>query len=99
MTNAAQSNVSLSSVSDDSDDSDDSGTSVDIVSWIFVNMKAKFLDLVDKITNMMDGLFLPPRSANKTEQVVDSFDEKLKTSFLLSVVVFLIVVVGRASRA
>lgn len=95
----AESNVSLSSVSSDSVDSDDSEASVDILSWIFVNMKAKILDLVDKITNMMDGLFLPPRSANKKEQVADSFDEKLKTSFLLSVVVFLIVVVGRASRA
>ncbi|KAK1399629.1 Hybrid signal transduction histidine kinase [Heracleum sosnowskyi] len=95
----AKSNVSLSSLSSEGDESDDSETSVDILSWIFVNMKTKILDLVDKITNMMDGLFLHPRSANKTEQVVDSFDEKLKTSFLLSVVVFLIVVVGRASRA
>lgn len=96
-TNSVDNNVDVSSGSDDG--SDDSKAALDILSWIFINTKAKVMDLIDKVTKMMDELFLPPEIEKKTEKAADSFVENLRTSFLLSVVVFLIVVVTRASRA
>lgn len=96
-TNSVDNNVDVSSGSDDG--SDDSKAALDILSWIFINIEAKVMDLIDKVTKMMDELFLPPKIENKTEKAADSVVGNLRTSFLLSVVVFLIVVVTRASRA
>lgn len=87
----------MSSVSDEG--SDDSKAAMDVLSWIFINTKAKIMDLIDKITKMVDELFLPPKSEKKIGKAADSFEEKLRTSFLLSIVVFLVVVVTRASKA
>lgn len=93
----ADKNADVSSVSDEA--SDDSKAAMDVLSWIFINTKAKIMDLIDKITKMVDELFLPPKSEKKIGKAEDSFEGKLRTSFLLSIVVFLVVVVTRASKA
>lgn len=53
---------------------------------------------MEKITVILSDLFQPPEHVN-TAGTTDLFNEKLRTSFMLSVMVLLIVVVGRAQKA
>ncbi|KAK1366692.1 hypothetical protein POM88_042253 [Heracleum sosnowskyi] len=78
--------------------SDDPESAVGLLSCIFNNTKAKIMDVIDMITGVINKLFLPPES-EETGKATDLFEDKLRTSLLLSVVVLLIVVVTRASRA
>lgn len=78
--------------------SDDPESAMGLLSWIFNNTKVKILDVIDKITGAINKLFLPSES-EKTGKATDLFEDKLRTSLLISVVVLLIVVVTRASRA
>ncbi|KAK3218422.1 hypothetical protein Dsin_012392 [Dipteronia sinensis] len=83
---------------------DDSNPSMDIVKWIFNNTKAKVVEIIEKITNIVNELFKPPgdeRATNgaATAGTTDPYEEKLRTSFLLSIMVLLVVVVTRASKA
>ncbi|GLT39826.1 hypothetical protein SLA2020_139950 [Shorea laevis] len=84
------------------ENSDDSKKEVNFVQWIFDSTKAKVLELMGKITNIVNELFRPPppeaeTTTGSTAVAEDPFQEKLRTSFLLSVMVLLIVVVSRAS--
>lgn len=56
------------------------------------------MEVIDKITEVINKLFLPP-AREKTCKATDLFEDKLRTSLLLSVVVLLVVVVTRAGRA
>lgn len=78
--------------------SDDPESALGLLSWIFNNTKAKIMDLIDNIAGVINKLFLPPQS-EKTGKAADLFEDRLRTSLLLSVVVLLVVVVTRASRA
>ncbi|KAI3458317.1 hypothetical protein Pfo_014980 [Paulownia fortunei] len=64
--------------------SDDSNPVKDILSWVFVNAKAKIMQLIDKIMKLVNE--------EKKGGIVDPLEEKLKTSLFLSIVVLLIVV-------
>lgn len=81
--------------------SDDSNESTNILRQIFDNTKAKFMEVINKITNRMNKLFQSPDDEETTTAgdtaagASDPFKKKLKTSFLISVVVLLIVVLGR----
>ncbi|KAG8638512.1 uncharacterized protein LOC110600028 isoform X2 [Manihot esculenta] len=77
----------------------DSNPALDAVKWIFENTKAKFMEAIEKITKLMNELFKAPNDDKKTTGATDQFEEKLRTGFLLSVVVLLVVVVSRAHRA
>lgn len=77
----------------------DSNPALGAAKWIFENIKAKFMEAVEKITKLMNGLFRASNNEKKTTGAADPFEEKLRTSFLLSVVVLLVVVVTRAHRA
>ncbi|XP_002510978.2 uncharacterized protein LOC8289625 [Ricinus communis] len=79
--------------------SHDSNPATNAVKWIFQNTKAKFMEVLDKITMLMNELFKAPDVENNATGTVDPFEERLRTSFLLSVVVLLVVVVTRAHRA
>ncbi|KAL5812634.1 hypothetical protein ACOSQ3_027584 [Xanthoceras sorbifolium] len=97
---AAESNGSESS----DETCDDSNPAMDIVKWIFNNTKAKVMEVIEKISNIVNDLFKPPGDEKATNGAAtagatDPFEEKLRTSFLLSIVVLLVVVVTRASKA
>ncbi|XVF54944.1 hypothetical protein PTKIN_Ptkin05aG0221600 [Pterospermum kingtungense] len=97
---AAEDNNPPSSDESSDSNSDDSSKETDIVRWIFENTKAKVMDIFEKITKLANDLFkLPPDNETKTAGTPDLFEERLRTSFLLSVVVLLIVVVTRAHPA
>ncbi|XP_022737777.1 uncharacterized protein LOC111290642 isoform X2 [Durio zibethinus] len=82
------------------ENSDESNNATNIVKWIFDNTKAKAMDLFEKITKLVNELFKPPPdNETTTAGTPDPFEERLRTSFLLSVVVLLVVVVTRARTA
>ncbi|XP_065871601.1 uncharacterized protein [Euphorbia lathyris] len=92
---------SVTSPSSESSDeaSEESTPAMNVVKWIFQNTMAKFMDLIENITKLMNELFKAPDDKKKANGTADPFEDKLRTSFLLSVVVLLIVVVNRAHMA
>lgn len=92
---AANSNVPVSL----NEASNDENAATNVLSWIFINTKAKVMELIDKITSLVNELFQHPGSETTTEAASDPFEKNLRASFMVSVVVFLIVVVSRARRA
>ncbi|XP_009802233.1 uncharacterized protein LOC107778812 isoform X2 [Nicotiana tabacum] len=81
------------------DKSDRSDGTIDIISWIVVNTKEKVMEIVEKIIEFVNEWFQPPEEEKTSEGNSDPFDKKLRTSFFLSVVVLLVVVVARAQCA
>lgn len=53
------------------------------------------MDVIGKITKLVNGIFHGPEEETSTE-ATDLFTKKLRTSFMLSVMVLLIVAVVRA---
>ncbi|KAJ6835564.1 uncharacterized protein M6B38_332530 [Iris pallida] len=66
-----------------------------ILKWILDGTKAKIAEFFGKITELVNDIF---RSQEK-EKETDSFDDLLRSSFMLSVVVFIIVVAMRVQKA
>lgn len=95
---AADNGLQAGSSEEGLDKSDSDGT-VDIISWIFVNTKEKVLEIVEKIIEFVNEWFQPPEKEKASEGNTDPFEETLRTSFFLSVVVLLVVVVARAQFA
>ncbi|KAM1269534.1 hypothetical protein ACFX13_001782 [Malus domestica] len=81
------------------ENSDDNDKATNIVKWIFQNTLAKVMEAVEKITKVMGDLFQPPSRENTKAEPSNRFEDRLKTSFMLSVVVLLIVVVTRTHKA
>lgn len=80
---------------DSSDEnSDPSDTNPNVLKWMFDNMKVKLLEVIEIITQFV-GKILKPLDPNETS----TFSEKLMSTFLLTVVVLLIVVVARGHEA
>ncbi|KAJ8537113.1 hypothetical protein K7X08_035514 [Anisodus acutangulus] len=92
---AADNSLPAGSSEEGFDKSDSDGT-IDIISWIVVNTKGKMMEIVEKIIDIVNEWFQPPEKEKTSEGNTDSFDLKLRTSFFLSVVVLLVVVVARA---
>lgn len=62
---------------------------------IFDGTREKIMEVVEKITKLVSDLFqVPPEKGD-----ADAFKEKLRTSFMLSIMVLLVVVVARANKA
>ncbi|KAF7850896.1 hypothetical protein BT93_L4910 [Corymbia citriodora subsp. variegata] len=92
----------ISSIPDISSDesSVDSNEVVNVVRWMFDNTVAKVTELIEKITKLVGDLFqVPPNEEAASSEPADPFEEKLRMSFLLSVVVLLVVAVTRAHKA
>ncbi|PIA51792.1 hypothetical protein AQUCO_01100573v1 [Aquilegia coerulea] len=68
-----------------------------ILSWILDNSKAKLIELMDKVTKLLT-VFQPSQMEEDTPRTTDEFQERLKSSLLVSIVVLLIVVMTRAHR-
>ncbi|KDP22443.1 hypothetical protein JCGZ_26274 [Jatropha curcas] len=98
--NAEENNTSATTESSD-ETHNRSNPTMDAVRWIFENTKAKFMEAIEKITMLMNELFKTTNDEKTTTEsgTTDPFEEKLRTSFLLSVVVLLVVVVTRAHIA
>ncbi|KAM7491760.1 hypothetical protein LguiA_034681 [Lonicera macranthoides] len=92
---AANSNVPGSS----NEASNDENAAMNVLSWIFINTKAKMMALIDKITGLVNELFQHPGSETTMGAASEPFEKNLRASFMVSVVVFLIVVVSRSRRA
>ncbi|KAF2311691.1 hypothetical protein GH714_026009 [Hevea brasiliensis] len=91
---------SITSTTESSDKTGhDSNPVLNAVKWIFENTKAKFMEAIEMIAKLMNELFKVPNDDKKTTGATGPFEENLRTSFLLSVVVLLVVVVTRAHRA
>ncbi|XP_078448094.1 uncharacterized conserved protein (UCP012943) [Wolffia australiana] len=62
---------------------------------VFQSMKDKMVELVEKIAEVVGGLFW---AQNKNKET-DPFDDALRSSFMLSVVVFIVVIISRTLRS
>ncbi|XP_043718029.1 uncharacterized protein LOC122665975 [Telopea speciosissima] len=69
-----------------------------ILKWLLNNTKAKVLKLIENLRKLMNEAFRPPQNGKNTSATTDLFDNRVRTSLLLSIVVLLIVVVTRAHR-
>lgn len=80
---------------------EDSNEETNIVKWIFDGTRSKIMEVVEKITKFMNDLFQPPENEKTTSDSgsTDLFKEKLRTSFMLSIMVLLVVVLARANKA
>ncbi|PWA88493.1 hypothetical protein CTI12_AA120260 [Artemisia annua] len=89
----------------DAEPSDGSIPLSDILDWIFINTKAKMMEVLEKTIEMVNKLFQSPRNEKNAKgegqegAAIEPFGTKLRSSFLMSVLVMLIVVVTRASRS
>ncbi|KAL4575965.1 hypothetical protein LXL04_012057 [Taraxacum kok-saghyz] len=91
-----EANKSISESTEKIESCDDGSFPVsDILNWIFINIKAKVTELVDKITEIVNNLL---HDKNSNEESAP-FEKNLKSSFMLSVMVLLIVVVSRVNRS
>jgi len=91
----------ISSIPDISSDgsSIDSNEVVNVVRWMFDNTVGKVTELIEKIKKLVGELFqMPPNEEAASSGPADPFEEKLRMSFLLSVVVLLVVAVARAHK-
>ncbi|KAL3645184.1 hypothetical protein CASFOL_010364 [Castilleja foliolosa] len=77
-------------------DDDNNNPVKDILSWVFMNAKAKIMQLIDTITKLANEIF---QSEEEKGGKIDPLHDKLKTSLFLSIIVLLIVVVTRAKIA
>lgn len=74
---------------------EDSQVIAQFLRWILDNTKAKIAEIMDKITNLMNELFRP----TEKERATDIFEDTLRSSLMLSIMVLLVVVVTRVQRA
>nr|XP_043631752.1 uncharacterized protein LOC122603181 [Erigeron canadensis] len=95
-----QANRSVSGRSGVVESSDSSILVSDILQWILINIKAKVTELVEKTTEIVYKLFQAQRNEKVKGDAAanEPFEKKLQSSFLLTVMVLLVVVVSRASR-
>ncbi|XP_028796804.1 uncharacterized protein LOC114752247 [Neltuma alba] len=92
-------NGRVSESSDETSMGSESHSTTNVVMWIFDSCRAKFMELIEKITKIVTDLFQP--AVHKREEGADlpnPFTDKLRTSFMLSIIVLLVVVVNRARR-
>ncbi|CAA2935351.1 Hypothetical predicted protein [Olea europaea subsp. europaea] len=78
--------------------SDDSNPAKDVLNFIFMNTKAKIMQLIDKITELVNKFF-GPRERENSNGLTDPLEEMLKNSFFLSIMVLLVVVMARTQSA
>ncbi|RRT56822.1 hypothetical protein B296_00020782, partial [Ensete ventricosum] len=88
----------LNAVGDDETASADGGDpdiAIGTLRWILHSTKAKVREFIDHITKLMNGIFHSQGNDEKT----DSFIDDVRSSFMLSVMVFIVVVVIRIQRS
>uniref|UniRef100_A0A5B7BX48 Uncharacterized protein n=1 Tax=Davidia involucrata TaxID=16924 RepID=A0A5B7BX48_DAVIN len=79
-----------------SNEDSDSDMATLILNWILGIIKAKVMELIEKFGSLVNEIFQPPE---KGKLVSFQLEEKLRSSFLLSIVILLLVVVTRDQGA
>ncbi|KAJ9553254.1 hypothetical protein OSB04_017299 [Centaurea solstitialis] len=79
-----------------------------VLRWMFVNTKDKVVEIVERITKIVNDLVQQPNNNKEEEKpkpkregsgsAAESFQEKLRSAFFLSIMVLFIVVVTRGTR-
>ncbi|KAL8224028.1 hypothetical protein R6Q57_019503 [Mikania cordata] len=81
---------------------DDSNPVTQVLRWIFINTKERVIEIVEKITKVVNEMVRPMSEDQKAKTDAgpgsESFGEMLRSSFFLSIVVLLIVVVSRSRK-
>ncbi|CAL9091170.1 unnamed protein product [Musa textilis] len=87
----------LNAVGDDETASADGDPDIAIgtLRWILHGTKAKVREFIDHITRLLNEIFHSHGNDDKT----DSFHDAVRSSFMLSVMVFIVVVVVRIRRS
>ncbi|KAI3918727.1 hypothetical protein MKX01_042047 [Papaver californicum] len=67
-----------------------------MLKWMLEETKGKFIEFVEKITSLLSGMFQPQEK--ETEVANDMFEDTLRSSLFLSVMVLMVVVITRAQR-
>ncbi|CAK7355893.1 unnamed protein product [Dovyalis caffra] len=88
----------LTSESSD-ESSEESSPALNFVKWIFDNTKTRAMEVIETIAKLVNELFKPPADEKTAAGGKDQFVDMLRSSFLLSIMVLLIVVVTRAQKA
>ncbi|XP_050387044.1 uncharacterized protein LOC126803303 isoform X2 [Argentina anserina] len=72
-----------------------------IIRWIMEMTKAKVMELIENFQSLVYDVFLPRETKGEDQKVrsTNEFEEKVRSSLLLSIVTLLIVVVARLQRA
>ncbi|KAL2336903.1 hypothetical protein Fmac_011349 [Flemingia macrophylla] len=68
-----------------------------ILSWTLDIIKGKILELIESFQSLVNDLFQSSKMENTTADAT-KLDEKVRSSFLLSIVILLIVIVARSQR-
>ncbi|KAI4384721.1 hypothetical protein MLD38_002836 [Melastoma candidum] len=96
--------LSNESFSDESDEANEVNEAATVIKWLFDHTVLKIMEMVDKLTRLVSDLFNnsigdqePSVQGRRADRI--PFEEKLRTSFLLSVVVLLVVAMTRARGA
>lgn len=79
------------------ENSDNADPNPNVLKWMFDNVKWKLLEVIGAISQSLGEIF-KQLDQDKTEQS-DTFSEKLKSTFLLTIVILLIVVIARGHKA
>ncbi|XP_011016560.1 PREDICTED: uncharacterized protein LOC105120072 [Populus euphratica] len=86
-----------------SESSDETGEetnpALNFVKWIFDNTRARVVEVIETVTKLVNELFKPPADEKTSAGAKDPFEDKLRSSFLLSIMVLLIVVATRVQKA
>jgi hypothetical protein len=86
-----------------SESSDETGeetnSALNFVKWIFDNTRARVVEVIETVTKLVNELFKPPADEKTSAGDKDPFEDKLRSSFLLSIMVLLVVVVTRVQKA
>ncbi|XP_022006600.1 uncharacterized protein LOC110905026 isoform X2 [Helianthus annuus] len=87
---------------DEVESSDDRAPVPDVLQWILINTKAKLMEIVKKTTEMVNRMLFqsPGNGKAKDEDGVETepFGKKVTSSFFLSIMVLMIIVVTRSCK-
>nr|ACU19809.1 unknown [Glycine max] len=70
---------------------------IQILSWTLDIIKGKILELIESFQSLVNDLFQSPKMGNATT-IATERDEKVRSSFLLSILILLIIIVARSQR-
>jgi hypothetical protein len=79
--------------------SDRTYTARAVLNWILEDTKSRFVELIEKFKSLVSYLFQCEVNENSEETRIVHFDKRVRSSFMISVVILLIVVLNRASRS
>lgn len=97
MVNAAESDGHPEEIPEESPNN--SNPVLNVVRWLFDSTSGKLMEMIEGMANLAGNFFKLPAGNTETKaRPADLFEEKLRMSFFLSIVVLVVVVVARAHR-